>query len=114
MNTTDLLKFHEDICLKSREIMRAKNSDYSGSSGTTPFANFETCQHLGLCTTEQGMLMRITDKLMRLSTFVKDGKLSVANESATDACEDIINYVILFAAYQQHKQEQQTTRTTNE
>jgi hypothetical protein len=99
MTTKELIEYHEEFSDKTREIMRKKNSDYSGSKGITPFANFEATELLGITTTEKGFLVRMQDKFMRLSTFAEDGKLSVTNESFEDACMDISNYCILLAAY---------------
>lgn len=99
MTTPELLQFHADLCQKARELMAKKNFDYAGPSGDTPFANFEATEKLGITTTEQGMLMRMTDKIMRLSTFAQSGQLKVENEGPLDACTDILNYAILLAAY---------------
>jgi hypothetical protein len=103
MNTKQLLKYHDKLSRQARAIMAKKNHDYAGDSGTTPFANFETTEKVGITSTEKGMLVRILDKVQRLNTFADCGKLSVENESATDACLDIVNYCILFAAYIKHK-----------
>ena len=103
MNTKELLAFHKKFCEKGRSIMAKKNSDYAGSSGDTPFANFTSIELLGITSTEKGFLVRITDKMKRLITFSNDGKLSVTNESAEDACLDILNYCILLAAYLKQK-----------
>ena len=61
---------------------------------------------MGICSTEAGFLVRLTDKLSRLSTFSSAGKLTVDNESYEDAIVDIINYCILFSAYTKGKSEQ--------
>jgi len=103
MNREDLLKHHEQICKVALELMKKKNHDYAGNSGETPFANFERCEAMGICTTEAGFLVRLTDKLSRLSTFTSAGKLTVDNESYDDAIVDIINYCVLFSAYTKGK-----------
>lgn len=104
MKREDLFYHHEELCKTALAIMMKKNNDYAGS-GTTPFANFERCEAMGVCSTEQGFLVRIIDKVSRLSTFAKDGKLIVENESYNDAVLDIINYCILFSAYVKSKSE---------
>lgn len=96
MTTEELLKLHNEMCSKARQIMVKKNHDYAGASGEKPFANFEVAEKLGLCETEIGILMRMTDKIMRLKTFIRSGKLEVS-ESAEDACVDIMNYSVLLA-----------------
>lgn len=99
MTTEQLLSFHQGFCDEAREIVRKKNHDYAGSQGDTPFANFEMTEKLGLSTTGQGILIRVSDKMMRLSTFEKAGVLAVKEESQEDACMDCVNYFILLAAW---------------
>ena len=99
MNREDLFKHHEELCKRALEIMKKKNHDYAGNSGKQPFANFQRCEAFDVCSTEAGFLVRIIDKISRLSTFAESGKLEVENVSYTDAVLDIINYMILFSAY---------------
>lgn len=87
--------------------MRAKNNDYAGSKGDNPFANFQRVEAMGVCSVEQGFLVRIVDKVSRLSTFAADGKLAVKNESYEDAILDILNYCVLMSAYVSDKQKRQ-------
>lgn len=103
MNREQLFKHHEEICKAALELMKKKNHDYAGNSGQKPFANFERCEAMGICTTEAGFLVRMTDKLSRLSTFADSGKLMVDNEGYNDAIVDIINYCVLFSAYVKSK-----------
>jgi len=105
MNRDRLLKHHTEMCTRALEIMKKKNHDYAGNSGETPFANFERCEAMGICSTEAGFLVRLTDKLSRLSTFANAGKLVVDNEGYEDAILDIINYCVLFSAYTKGKSE---------
>jgi len=104
MNRAELFEHHKELSGKALKLMEVKNNDYAGSSGTTPFANFERCEAMGICSTQVGMLVRITDKLSRLSTFTADGKLLVSNEGYEDAILDIINYCVLFSAFTKSKQ----------
>jgi len=99
MTREDLLKMHEMICEKGRNLMRKKNADYAGNDGLEPFANFTRVEAMGICTTEQGFLVRMTDKMSRLSSFVESGKLAVENESFEDTIIDIVNYSVLMYAY---------------
>lgn len=112
MNTTQLLEFHKQFCESTRAIMQGKNHDYSGSSGETPFANFEVSQKVGVCGVAEGFLVRMLDKFMRINTFAKSGKLMVPNESVVDACKDISNYAILLAAW--IETEQKITKAKDE
>ena len=105
MNREELLKHHDMLSSQAKEIMKVKNHDYAGNDGLTPFANFERCEAMGVCSTEQGFLVRIIDKISRLSTFVESGKLKVENESYHDAVVDIINYMVLFSAFTSDKEQ---------
>ena len=99
MNREELLNHHQELCDEALQIMKKKNHDYAGDSGKTPFANFERTEAMGICSTEQGFLCRMCDKLSRLSTFANAGKLVVDNEGYRDAILDIINYCVLFDGY---------------
>lgn len=99
MTTTELLSYHQHLCDKARAIMEKKNHDYAGASGTTPFANFEATEKLGLASTEEGMLIRSVDKIQRLKTFIQVGILKVEDEGPENAVLDIINYMVLLSAY---------------
>ena len=99
MNREELFEHHKSICKEALEIMEKKNHDYAGEGGDTPFANFTRSEDMGICTTEQGFLVRLCDKLSRLSTFASAGELKVDNESYHDAIVDIINYCVLFDGF---------------
>lgn len=88
-----LLKLHEETCEGCRGIMRAKNHDYSSGSHD-PYANFRIAELFGLHPVT-GILLRVTDKLQRIKSFVSTGELKVSGESVDDACDDIVNYAIL-------------------
>lgn len=112
MNREDLLQHHIDICSEARELMKAKNHDYAGEGGEEPFANFTRSESMGICTTEQGFLVRVCDKLSRLSTFTSAGSLKVENESYHDAVVDIINYMVLFSGFLKDKNENELGNTS--
>ena len=107
MNQQRLFEFHETMTEKALAICKRKNNDYAsgGTRGENPFANFSRVEDMGITSTEQGFLVRMTDKLSRLSTFTRAGKLEVADESVEDTLLDLINYAVLFAAYQLHKRD---------
>ena len=111
MNREQLLEHHDHLSTTAKDIMKKKYHHYAGKGGETPFANFERCESMGVCSTEQGFLVRVIDKVSRLSTFVDAGKLKVDNESYEDAVLDIINYMILFSGYVSSKQEQKDEMT---
>jgi hypothetical protein len=101
INRDNLLSLHKKTCDQALELMKRKNHDYSGGQdGTHPFLNFTRCESMGVCTTEQGFLVRMTDKMSRLSTFCDTGgRLKVEDEKLEDTIQDLINYSILFLGY---------------
>ena len=103
MTVDELLKFHLAFCYQAYQLCERKNHDYAGATGASPFRNFEAVEALGIAPTEAGILVRMTDKLNRLVTFVRDGKLVVENEGATDSLVDLINYAVLLAAYRRER-----------
>lgn len=103
MTRDELLKFHEQICMDARKLMNLKNRDYAGNHGKEPFANFTRCEAMGICDTEQGFMVRIVDKMSRLSSFFQHGKMNVQDESFKDTVVDVINYMVLLAAFTSEK-----------
>lgn len=103
MTRDELLKYHNDICKEAQELMSLKNRDYAGNDGTEPFANFTRVESMGICSTEQGFMVRLTDKMSRISSFLNSGKLHVDNESFHDTIVDVINYMVLLSSYIKEK-----------
>ena len=103
MTRDELLQHHKDITEDALILMEKKNHDYAGNND--PFANFLRVQHLGICTAEQGFLVRMADKLSRLSTYATVGKLEVKDEGVYDTLIDMINYSVLLSAYIKSKSE---------
>ena len=98
MNTEQLLNLHDETCSKCKEIMKKKNSGYTGGKNATDvFANFNSSVILDIHPV-QGLLLRLIDKIQRIRSFTNDKQLQVSNESVEDACEDIVNYAILAKA----------------
>lgn len=104
MNQDDYIEFHKAFCERAHILTVAKNEDYSRPSSRAHdplavFHNFLHSERLGLCTAEQGILVRMSDKIARLSNLVNPGhKLGVKTESLEDSCLDLINYSVLLAA----------------
>lgn len=107
MDRKEYFEFHKSCTEKMTEITRRKNLDYAGP-GNDPFANFSRVEALGICSTEQGFLTRMTDKLSRLSSFAQSGELHVKDESAEDTLLDLANYCILMAGYLRSKKQENT------
>jgi hypothetical protein len=84
-----LLRRHQELCDRAREIMEAKNRDYGADAD--PFRNFRAFGALGI-------LVRLSDKLARARTYLERGNFAVKDEQIDDTLLDAINYVILLMA----------------
>lgn len=105
MTTEELLQLHDTLTSRARALMARKNHDYAGSDGSTPFKNFELSEALGICSTELGMALRLSDKLQRITNFLKEGEFKVEDEKLEDTILDGINYLVLIAAKRQERNE---------
>lgn len=92
----ELFRLHRQLSKQALELMKKKNHDYAGKRGHTPLGNLGLCEAMEVCSIEQGILIRMSDKLMRLAKFCESGELKVA-ESVDDTIVDTINYAILLA-----------------
>lgn len=84
------------------EITKAKNSDYTGDSDD-PFKNFTLVESFGCVTAEQGFFTRMTDKMARISSFIKQGTLIVKDETVEDTLLDLSNYCLILICYLRSK-----------
>lgn len=98
-----LLDYHKAMCQQAWDLMEKKNQDYAGANGRSPFANFERVEAMGVTSVEKGFLVRMTDKMSRLSSFMESGEFKVKDESFEDTLVDLINYSVLLSAYRAAK-----------
>ena len=100
MKRQQLLTVHDNITLAAKKLMDAKNHDYSGGADSSDaFLNFTRVEKMGITDTKTGFLVRMTDKMSRLITFVQGGKLEVKDEALKDTVIDLINYSVLLYAF---------------
>lgn len=85
-----LLRVVEELSKDGPRLLKRKNADYSTEAD--PYRNFRMFGPLGV-------LVRMSDKISRLQTFLENRKLEVSEESVRDTCLDIQNYAALFYAY---------------
>lgn len=90
--TDELVTFQGNVAALGRGIIANKNRDYGDTENNDPFANFR--RHGAL-----GILVRMDDKLSRLTSFAKKGKLHVEDEGVMDTVIDLLNYSAIFAAF---------------
>ena len=106
MNRSRLLATHKELCDEARGLSERKNHDYSGGKDDShPFLNFTRCEAMGICKTEAGIMVRLTDKMSRLSTFITTGEFRVKDEAVKDTVLDVINYVVILYAYIQSRKD---------
>jgi hypothetical protein len=80
-----------------------KNNDYADpgdheEDAFKVFRNFMAVERLGICSAETGLLVRLSDKFMRLANLVRPGhERQVKDESMLDTAQDLQNYVDLLA-----------------
>lgn len=95
---SDVLKIHQETCDKARSIIESKGRDYNrGQQDKDTLFNMSVCELLGITDNiPQGILVRLSDKFMRLVSLTKDPKENPAikNESVNDTIEDMINYLV--------------------
>lgn len=89
-----LFNLHKKLCDRGFELMKKKNHDYSKAD---PLGNFFVAEALQACTAENGIIVRMSDKLSRLVSILEKGT-QVESESVEDTIVDIINYSVLLAA----------------
>ena len=73
------------------ELHSCKNHDYAGED---PLSNFRLAERMGI-PAWKGCLVRMSDKISRLWSFAKKGKLEVKDESVIDTAKDLAVYSIL-------------------
>lgn len=96
----DLLTLHYTLAEEARDLMERKNHDYAEESGPSgAFGNLSMCEMMGMFSTEEGIVLRLSDKISRLSNVLRKGA-HVKDETIRDTCLDLINYAVLLYAAQ--------------
>lgn len=99
MNQKQFVQFIKDFYDKNLKIVEAKNKDYAGDD---TFKAFKLTEAIGNTTVEEGLLVRMSDKLSRISTLLKK-KQHVKDETIEDTLADLANYAAILAAYMSQK-----------
>lgn len=98
MTKEEYMAYHEECCKRMIVITKQKNADYTGIT-PDPFLNFSRVESFGICSVEQGFLVRMSDKLSRINSFAQKGIFEVKDESIEDTLLDLANYSLLMAGY---------------
>lgn len=105
MNQKIFIEKLEQAYINNVNISKAKNNDYAGQETSDAFANFRMIEHLsqGKVTAEQGILTRMTDKMIRVMNLLsQDAK--VKDEKIGDTLSDLANYAMILRVYMEDKQ----------
>ena len=98
LSSKDYIKYVEEEMAKELDITIRKNADYSGE--TVAFANFDAVEKLWICSAEVGLLVRMTDKMCRISNLITSAKeAKVKDESICDTLSDLSNYARILNIY---------------
>lgn len=81
------------------EILDSKNKDYSGED-TDPLRNFKDASLLAGVTVEQGLLVRMADKIARIRNLTKKkDSVGEVGEKLEDTLMDLSNYSAILSYY---------------
>jgi hypothetical protein len=100
MKKQELSALHAELVAEAAELLERKNHDYAGEQAVEgdALANFSVSPKLGICTLQQGILVRMSDKFTRIINFSRSGNLQVKDESIRDTVRDLINYAVIYYA----------------
>lgn len=92
----ELSQHFDALVSQAKELMDKKNADYTndarGSGGC--LSNFVKAEEFGVCSSEQGVMVRFLDKAARLSTLIRREGM-VLDEKLRDTVLDTINYAVI-------------------
>jgi len=85
---------------KALALVQRKTQDYATSYD--PYKNFRMSESVGV-SLERGILVRICDKISRISNLLDKKTSSVKDESIEDTLIDVMNYTNILLCYLQEK-----------
>lgn len=96
MNRKEYLASLDSIFKECLDVAKSKNHDYAKDSN--PFSNFELSELLANVPTEDGIYIRLLDKVARIGRLLHNKNL-VKGEGIDDALKDLINYSAILLTY---------------
>jgi len=97
MDTQRFIEQFRALANHIADTVERKNADYSHSDAD-PFRNFKYIEQLasGRITAADGILVRMSDKMMRIANLVAPGTVNaVAGEKVDDTCVDLAAYALI-------------------
>lgn len=113
MDQDTFLKEFQEVTQRMCETVNRKNRDYSGDGAQDAFKNFRVSEVLGIIPTDAGMLVRITDKIARLSNLLTQEN-NVKDEKMEDTLLDLAAYSIIMYIYVKHEQENKNQKAEDD
>lgn len=93
----------EELLFEFKDLLVAKNTDYSGDIEDNPFANFQfTADAIGIFV-EDAIFYEIAKKYKRAANLHKTPSSALQNESYEDAIKDMLGGCLLMLLYQRFK-----------
>jgi len=109
-NRKQFLEDHQKLTELMHETTKKKNADYSGGSDD-PFFNFRAVERIGIADAGTAIMVRISDKIARITSALKGKELQVKDEMVEDTCIDLVNYAIILGLwFKANKAEQEAIR----
>ena len=96
MTSKELFDLQHKTFRECIDILKKKNSDYAGLDSDA-LANFKRASMLNV-EPPRGVLVRLSDKISRLVSFIDKGSFKVDDEAVADTVQDAINYLVIFNA----------------
>jgi len=98
MKRDEFIQALADNCDNDLKTVEKKNNDYA--QGDDPFQNFRMVEDAGLTTVEQGIAVRMSDKVQRVFNLLpEDESANVDDESLEDTLSDLRNYANILQVY---------------
>lgn len=102
MNREEFQDHMKNNVYRDLDISAKKNADYANNDD--PFQNFRGVEHWGICSVEEGLMVRISDKMQRISNLL-NRDAEVSDESIVDTLSDARNYLNILQVWLEHKRE---------
>jgi len=103
MNQTEFADYIQTVFNRATELIRNKNTSYSDDANA--FGNLELCENAGVCTVERGIMVRMFDKMGRVSNLLGETSSHLeVEESITDSLMDLIGYAAILIVYRKSRE----------
>lgn len=105
MNQTEFTDHIQILLDRVSGLVRNKNTKYSDNADA--FSNLELCENAGVCSVERGIMVRMFDKMGRISNLLGEtyscSEINV-DESIADSLMDLIGHAAILIVYRKSKE----------